>query len=139
MIGRFLLTSVTTLALLLAAQEAVADFKQDYGRGKRAFEKGDYAAAIEDLEKAIADNPESQEKVRIYGMRFEPYLPHFYLGAAKFATGDCNGAVAAWNEAISQGLVQSQPQYADLQRDMPTCAVETIDVSAIAQAFGLTH
>jgi tetratricopeptide (TPR) repeat protein len=119
---------ICLLALSLAGN-AWAEFKRDYGTGRKALDKGNYLEAIEDLEKAIADNPSAQDQVRIYGMRFEPYIPYYYLGAAHFGMGNCEAAVTAWQKSISEGLVTSQPQYADLQRDMASCQSQTVDLS----------
>lgn len=121
-------------ALLLLAVPAHADFKRDYGAGKRSYLSGDYRDAIDDLQAAIDENPRAEAQVRIYGMRFEPYLPHYYLGAAKFKLGDCAGALQAWQEADRQGLIRQMPEYTDMQRDMAVCQSQVVDVTAIAQA-----
>ncbi|MDJ0654749.1 MAG: hypothetical protein QNJ40_11370 [Xanthomonadales bacterium] len=126
------LSTVAALALLMAAVPALADFKRDYGTGLKALQDGDYQRALTELEKAIGDNPKSAARVRIYGMRFEPYLPHYYLGEARFQTGDCEGAIAAWEEAERQGVVQSQDVFADLGRNKARCATQVVDVSGIA-------
>jgi len=130
-----------TLARLLAliaglsiALGAHADFKRDYGSGVQDYNKGDYADAIESLQKAIGEEPKSQEKVRIYGMRYEPYLPHFYLGLAKLKSGDCTGALAAFKESIAQGVIQQQEQFAELQSSMSQCESQKVDVSRIAKS-----
>ncbi len=90
---------VTLAAGLFLAVAAHADFKRDYGAGVRDYNSGDYADAIEKLQKAIDEESKSQEQVRIYGMRYEPYIPYYFLGQAKFKSGDCAGALAAWKEA----------------------------------------
>lgn len=113
---------------------AHADYKRDYGTGVREFTKGDYADAIEKLQKAIDDESKAQEKVRIYGMRYEPYIPHFYLGQAKFKNGDCAGALVAWKESIAQGIIQKQEQFSELQTNMASCDTVKVDVTRIAQS-----
>jgi len=118
------------------ASVALADFKRDYGEGKRSFQSGDYADAVQALQKAIADNPKAEAQVRIYGMRFEPYLPHYYMGASKFKLGDCAGALKEWKESEAQGIVKDAPEYADMQRDRAVCQSQVVDVSSIAQAAG---
>jgi len=111
-----------------------ADFKRDYGSGVRDYTKGDYADAIEALQKAIDEESKSQEKVRIYGMRYEPYIPYFYLGQAKFKNGDCTGALAAWKEAMAQSVIQNQEQFAEMQANMASCDSMKVDVTRIAQS-----
>lgn len=111
-----------------------ADFKRDYGSGVRDYNGGDYADAIEALQKAIDQESSAQEKVRIYGMRYEPYMPYFYLGQAKYKNGDCQGALAAWNQSMAQGIVQQQDQFAELQTNIAICDSLKVDVTQIAQS-----
>lgn len=119
---------------MLFAIFAHADFKRDYGSGVRDYTKGDYADAIEALQKAIDEEPQSQEKVRIYGMRYEPYIPYFYLGQAKFKNGDCTGAIAAWKEALGQSVIQNQDMFSEMQANMAACDSMKVDVTRIAQS-----
>ncbi len=124
-----------TAGLLLAgafAAPALADFKRDYQSGLDALRAQDYSAAVRELEKAAAANPQSVERMRIYGMRFEPYLPHYYLGEARFGAGDCVGALAAWAEAERQRVITTQPQYQSLKDNQARCAASQVDIGAIA-------
>lgn len=125
---------VTLMIGLLLASVSSADFKRDYGSGVRDYNDGDYADAIERLQKAIDQESTAQDKVRIYGMRYEPYLPYFYLGQAKFKNGDCKGALAAWKQSTAQGVVQQQEQFAELQSNMSACDALKVDVTLIAQS-----
>jgi len=122
------------VAGLFVALGAHADYKRDYGSGVQDYNKGDYADAIESLQKAIDEESKAQEKVRIYGMRYEPYLPYFYLGQAKFKSGDCAGALAAFKESIAQGVIKQQEQFSELQASMAQCESMKVDVSRIAKA-----
>jgi hypothetical protein len=108
---------------MLCASQLPADYKRDYGSGVKAYNSGEFVLATTDLEKAITENPVAEEKVRIYGMRFEPYMPHYFLGAARHATGDCAGAVDAWAESVRQGVIVHQPQFAELTKGMSACGV----------------
>jgi len=128
------LQCVTLAAGLFLAVAAHADFKRDYGAGVRDYNSGDYADAIEKLQKAIDEESKSQEQVRIYGMRYEPYIPYYFLGQAKFKNGDCAGALAAWKEAIAQGVVTGQEQFSELQSNMAACDSVKVDVTRIAQS-----
>jgi hypothetical protein len=111
-----------------------ADFKRDYGSGVRDYTKGDYGDAITALQKAIDQESKAQEKVRIYGMRYEPYMPYFFLGQAKFKNGDCAGALAAYKESLAQAVVQNQDKYPELQANMASCDSVKVDVTRIAQS-----
>lgn len=110
-----------------------ADFKRDYGSGVRDYTKGDYGDAITALQKAIDQESRAQEKVRIYGMRYEPYMPYFFLGQAKFKNGDCAGALAAWKESLAQEIIQKQELFSELQANMASCDSMKVDVTKIAQ------
>jgi hypothetical protein len=66
--------AITLVLGLLFVVLAHADFKRSYGSGVRDYTKGDYSDAIESLQKAIDEESTAQEKVRIYGMRYEPYI-----------------------------------------------------------------
>lgn len=127
---------IRTITLLLGwfvAAAVSADFKRDYGAGVRDFNSGDYADAIDSLQKAIDEESTAQEKVRIYGMRYEPYIPYFFLGQAKFKNGDCKGALAAWNLSLAQGVIKQQEQFAEMQANMATCDSMKVDVTRIAR------
>ncbi len=111
---------------------AQADFKRDYQEAVDAIDDGDFAKAREKLEEAIAEEPTSQARVRTYGMRFVPYLPHYYLGEALYQLGDCEAALAAWDEALAQGVVQGLDEVTTLQQNRQACEAQVVDVSAIA-------
>ena len=128
-----ILTVIVGLLLTITAQ---ADFKRDYGSGVKEYNKGDYADAIKKLEEAIEEESKAQAQVRIYGMRYEPYIPYFYLGQARFKNGDCAGALKAWKESISQGIVNQQEQFSELQSGMTACEAAQVDVTLIAKTAG---
>jgi len=132
--AKFRIQLLVVVAGLGIALSASADYKRDYGSGVQDYNKGDYADAIESLQKAIDEESKAQEQVRIYGMRYEPYLPYFYLGNAKFKNGDCAGALAAWKESMAQGIIQKQEQFSELQANMAQCESTRVDVSRIAKS-----
>jgi hypothetical protein len=114
-------------ALLAAASLAHADYKEDYSRGLAALKDGNYAEARQLLQKAAAEQPEAAMRVRLYGQRWEPYLPQHYLGVAAFKQGDCAAALAQWNSGENKRTVD---QLADIrseqQRDIAECAKTTV-------------
>jgi len=131
--ARLLKLLIYAFALLICASAAQAEFKRDYTLGKKAFEDGDYKEAISKFQEAIQDNPKSEERVKIYGMRYDSYIPHYFLGEAYFKLNDCSSAMAAWNKALELGVVKSQDEYASMQQNMAACKTEVVDVSKIAQ------
>lgn len=123
---------IILLCLFLLCLPALADFKRDYGRALKDIQNGDHQRAIELLTQAIAENPESAERVRIYGMRFEPYLPHYYLGQAYLAAGDCNLAIAAFDESLNKQIIQNTDLNSTLAQARQQCQGRTVDYSALA-------
>jgi hypothetical protein len=124
------------LMSLLFSMPAFAEYKRDYTVGKKSFEDAEYADAIKKLKSAIADNPNPAARVKLYGMRFDSYLPHFYLGQAYFKTNDCPSALESWEQAIAGGVIQKKDEFSRMQADMQTCQSQTIDVSSIAAQAG---
>ena len=85
---------------LLAASPVAADYKDSYSRGLEAAKDGDWATVRQRMQEAIQDNPTAAPRVRLYGQRWEPYVPQFYLGLAAFKQGDCSTALAQWRESL---------------------------------------
>lgn len=110
------------LALALAAAAAHADYRESYSRGLAALKDGNYADARRLFEQALAEQPEPALRVRLYGQRWEPYLPQHYLGAAAFQLGDCATALAQWNSAPNQQITAQLGEIRSAQqRDAALC------------------
>ncbi len=92
-------------ALLAVSTGAQAQYKESYAKGLEAYKAGKYAEAKQLLLSAIAENSEPAARVRLYGTRFEPYLPQHYLGLIAAAQGDCAGAQAAWAMSANAQVV----------------------------------
>lgn len=108
------------LAALLHTGAALASFGKDYDTAILRIEKRDYAAAIPLLERVIEDVPASQPRIRLYGMRFAPYTPHYWLGVAHHGLGDCGAALTHWqNEARFE--VISGARATAMGRDVEQC------------------
>lgn len=104
------------LGMLLPTGVAFADYKDHFKDGFNAVERKKWSEAAESLRRAIAERPESGGRpVLIYGRRFEPYLPHYYLGVALYNLGDLDGAARAWREAERQGEVLDSPVEKDFR------------------------
>lgn len=110
------------LTLLLAAGAAHADYRETYSRGLAALKAGDYAGARKLFEQALADQPEPALRTRLYGQRYEPYLPQHYLGMAAFQAGDCAAAMAQWSSGASERIVAQLPDVkSEQQRGRAAC------------------
>jgi hypothetical protein len=111
-------------ALVLAlgwASGLRADFRESFKKGIEAVDRKEWSDVARWMRQAAAEQPQEGESVKIYGVRFEPYLPHFYLGLALFQSGDCEGALEQWQLSESQKAVQSTSRYKLLVQNRDTC------------------
>jgi len=112
---------------LCAATLAHADYKDNYALGLKAYNDGDYAKARELMQQAFAEHAEPAARVRLYGQRWEPYLPQYYLGMVAFKQGDCATALAQWNApANKQVVAQVSEINSAQQRDAATCEQKAV-------------
>lgn len=112
------------LALSLALAVPVpgrADPVESYQKGLDAVKAGDWGAAAHWMEQAIAESPQENRRIRLYGMRFEPYVPHYYAGLARFQLGDCEGALREWEVSESHGVIQGLAEHATLAEYQGVC------------------
>ncbi|HNX50095.1 MAG TPA: hypothetical protein PKL08_08030, partial [Thermoanaerobaculaceae bacterium] len=116
--ARVLLVAVVAAWLALPVW---ADYKQKYSDGIKALETRNWADAARLLREAAAEQPQEGERIKLYGMRFEIYLPHFYLGQVLVQTNDCPGALKAFVVSEEQGKVQATDQWGELQRLRDRC------------------
>lgn len=137
--------SLTLGSLLVAlGAAAYADYKDTYKKGLESVQRGNWAEAARQMRAAAAEQPKEGEQVKLYGMRFEAYLPHYHLGLALFNAGDCEGALEAWQTSETQGAVRKASQYKDLVKNKGTCQTRLAaaraakpsgpDPAAVAQA-----
>jgi len=117
------------LGLLAAAVGAHADYKEDYSRGLVALKDGNYAEARQRLQKALAEQPEAAMRVRLYGQRWEPYLPQHYLGMAEYRLGNCAAALSQWGSSENQRTIG---QLAEIQNEQKSASAEC-SKSAVAK------
>lgn len=109
-------------AALIIASSAWADYKDSYSRGVKAVKSGDWAEVRQRMQDAIADNPTAQTRVRLYGQRWEPYVPQYYLGLAAFNQGDCATALAQFRSSANAGVIGSLPELkAEQDRAVAKC------------------
>lgn len=98
---------VSLVSALLVASASYADFKDAYKDGVRAAGDQNWALVETKMREALSDEPTPQAKVRLYGMRFEPYLPHHYLALAASAKNNCAAALAALNNSAHQSALSA--------------------------------
>ncbi len=90
--------------LLVVAAIAVAAMNA-YQRGVKAVQAKDYPTAITQLQVALASAPSEGPN----------YVPHFWLGIARYETHDYDGALRDWKVSEEQGVVQGTEYYARMR------------------------
>lgn len=100
---------------------ALADYKETYRKGIEAVDLKQWSDVASRMREAIAENPKEGEKVKLYGLRFEVYLPYFYLGLALVNSGDCDGAVKALSASEDQGAIRNTPRLPELMSARKGC------------------
>jgi hypothetical protein len=106
--------------LFLAGRPAQAQYLSAYKDGLDAIEAEDWERAAAAMSRAVGMRSEEKMKlpVRLF---LRPYLPHFYLGNARFERGDCAGALAAWAESERQGVATKLPEFDTARRGRRIC------------------
>jgi tetratricopeptide (TPR) repeat protein len=85
-----------------------------YKRGVSAVNAKGYRAGADALQKAIVEMPNEGTGVRA-GREIIIYVPHFYLGIAKFNLGDVDGALREWRTSEEQGVITRTEYYARMK------------------------
>ena len=78
-------------------------------------DQGSWKKSIVLLSRALGKRPEDGERIDITTNNFRRYIPHYYLGLARFRLEDCPNALKEWNQSLSYGFVQ---QNRDVFRDL---------------------
>jgi hypothetical protein len=120
--------AVTRAALLLAGlgsllvcAPAAGQYLAAYKSGLEAIDAQQWEAAAKSMAEAILERRE--EKLKLPARLFmRPYIPHFYLGYARFKLGDCAGALTAWTESERQGVLPKLEEAAVARAGREQCA-----------------
>jgi hypothetical protein len=109
---------VAFVFLMIAATSASAAAPEKwwdaYARGVAAVNARNYKLAAEALQKSIAEMPNEGTNVRTR-KELITYVPHFWLGIAKFNLGDTDGAMREWRISEEQGVVARTEYYARMK------------------------
>jgi hypothetical protein len=111
----------STAVILFASSLAGADYKESYRSGMEAVDRENWPEVALRMREAAAEQPAEGERLKLYGMRFETYLPNYYLGLALYNGQDCRGAVLAFQASEGQGAVQKTPQFKSLKSKQADC------------------
>jgi tetratricopeptide (TPR) repeat protein len=75
-----------------------------------------WADCVRNLREALRLRAQPANNVRLYGMQFEDYVPHYYMGICLLRQEDYAGAIAAFNRAEQLGPIKKTPAHAALIR-----------------------
>jgi hypothetical protein len=87
-----------------------------YGEGLRAFDFEKWEEAVMLLSAAAELQPVEGEWVRLYGMRWEPYLPYYHRAVALARLGRYSSAVEEIEESLRQGAISEKKNKRWLER-----------------------
>lgn len=122
-IGVIAVALVMTLAAPCLATSAKKP--KEFALGIKAQDEEKWGDSIKLLNSAVLQQKEDGAPVRIYGLRFEDYLPHYYLGLAYYQKNDCKKALEEWEKSLSAEFVKSTAKYGTLIRYRLECQKRT--------------
>ncbi len=132
------------LLALLGAPRALAGYRESFKLGMDAFDRKRWEEVVRHMRAAATEQPEEGERVKLYGLRFEAYYPHFYMGYAYVQLGRCAEARKALHVSQSQGAIRGSARYAELVDGLKSCEAPAVvtqptpaagpDVAALARA-----
>ena len=105
------------LLMALALPSAADVWDEAYTRGLNAIKAENYGLAVDELQRAIADQPNEFISEKQPRNGYSAYLPHYYLGIARINTGDLRGALKAWKISEQQGVALKNAHYAEQLRN----------------------
>ena len=126
---------VLALGLACVALPAHADWKRDYDRGARAFEKQNWSEAEAAFRSALNEEPTPDARKRFQGVRTAVYVPHYYAGVAAWRQGACERAMQYWSNAASTAVVAGITKLdAEQERGVSDCRRRLAGASPAAPA-----
>ncbi|HUP48512.1 MAG TPA: hypothetical protein VNA04_06960 [Thermoanaerobaculia bacterium] len=91
------------LATIPGTALAQSSWYDHYEAGLASIRKGDWAAAAEQMSRAIAGNANENNRARTYGAIFINYHPYYYRGAANLNLGRYEQAIADLEKTTGPG------------------------------------
>jgi tetratricopeptide (TPR) repeat protein len=99
-------TLAVSLILICTVSTSAAEWYKDYEAGLEHIKKGRAGEAVPRLQAAIAQKNQEGLNIKFYGMKFDDYLPHYYLGKAYFLQKNYKSALKEFDLSSSQGEIQ---------------------------------
>lgn len=116
--------ALCALAAVLAAGEGWAAgglYPDAFKQGIEAQDFGQWDRSAELMRRAFLEMPEDGSKVRIYGVKYRSYLPHYYLGLVYYKKGRCAEAIEEWDKSLELGAVRKTEELKALLKYHSRC------------------
>ena len=110
--------------LVLLPVAAWADWKSDYREGIAAAERQEWAKSDALMRKALAQEPNPQARIRLYGQVFVPYVPRFYLGLSAWSRKDCKNAIELLEDVGNASAISGQRMEERQQMMLRSCRAQ---------------
>jgi hypothetical protein len=101
-------------AMLLALSAHAEKWSDSYKRGIALINAHSYDAGIEAMHLALAEMSNESTGLRVRNEQIV-YVPHYWIGVAKFSSGDIDGALREFKASEEQGVIQNTDYYARLR------------------------
>lgn len=85
-----------------------AEWYKDYESGMDALKKGQTQAAVGKFQSAIQQKSDEGTSIKFYGMKFDDYFPHYYLGMAYFNLKNYDAALTEFQISEQNGAIQKR-------------------------------
>jgi hypothetical protein len=118
------LAAAAVLVFVALPLPAAEKWWDAYNRGVKAVNARQYEAGADALQRAIAEMPVESTAARTRS-QIITYVPHFFLGIARFNLGDVDGAMREWKTSEEQGAIQNTDYYARLKEWVARAKTET--------------
>jgi len=99
-----------------------AEWYKDYEAAQKMIKKGQWGEAIPRLRAALAEKRDEENNIKFYGMKFDDYFPHFYLGMAYFGLKNYKTALAEFEQSEGTGAIKKRPDLFKQLTDAKTLA-----------------
>lgn len=114
---RALLPTLVLLALLAPPVSARGEWYDYYDNALAALDRGDHAMAVGLIEAAL-ERKDRSGYLRTYGNNYIRYVPHFQLGVALHGAGDCQAALASFDQSETRGETVDVPDLDTRMRSL---------------------
>ena len=104
-------TLVALCCAALAAAPGLADFKEDFREGVRAYDEENWEEVIVRMQSALNDRPHADVvKVLIFGTLRLSYVPNTFMGIAYYKLDRCEQAMPYFEHAEVQAVAPKRAQ-----------------------------